>query len=132
MLRNVCDTKFSKKGQPEEYERCRQFMEIYALGVDQRSKKSWEDAQACAGAPVAHPAPPIIWMSPAILPSDYEGWVTFYAIDPETHVPVAGLVTFENQLHRAPSNPMGETATYYPFKLPFKFVEVQRADGHRD
>jgi len=132
MMRAVCDERYPNAKNPVEHERCRQFMEIYALGIDQRAKPKVLEAQKCAGPAVAHTKPPIVWMSPAILPSDYDGWVTFYAIDPDTHVPVAALVTFENQLHRAPANPTGETATYYPFKLPFKLVEVQRADGHRD
>lgn len=132
MMRSVCDDKFPNAKDPVEHERCRQFIEVYALGIDQHAKPKVADAQKCAGPAAAHTKPPIVWMSPEKLRPGYDGYVTFYAIDPDTHVPVAARITFENQIHYAPSNPSGESATYYPFKLPFKHVESTRADGHRD
>jgi hypothetical protein len=132
MLRDVCLTKYSKDKQPGEFEQCRQFMEIYALGIDQRSKKASLDAQKCAGPLVKHEKAPIVWMQPEKLPADYKGWVTFYALDPDTHVPVPAKITFEGQIVYASANPTGETATYYPFKLPFVLIEAPRKDGHRD
>jgi hypothetical protein len=132
MLRDVCLTKFSKDKQPEEYERCRQFMEIYALGVDQRSVKPAAAAQKCAGPLVPHTKPPIVWMKPEKLTPGYSGYVTFYALDPDTHIPVPAIITLEGQIVYAPANPTGQMATYYPFKLPVKLIESKRADGHRD
>lgn len=130
MLRGTCDSLYPAKS--DDYNRCREFMETYALGMDQMSVRSAAEAQKCAGPPQQHEKPPIVWMSPETLPRDYTGWVTFYAVDPDTHVPVPAKLTFEGQKHYAPSNPTGEAATYYPMKLPFKYVETPNAAGHRD
>jgi hypothetical protein len=132
LMRDVCGTKFSKDKQPEEYETCREFMEIYMLGIDQRSKQAWTDAQKCAGPPVTHTKPPIVWMEPAKIPVGYKGQVTFYALDADTHVPVPARVTFEGQIFYANANPTGQTSTFYAFRLPFAYAERPRPDGHRD
>lgn len=35
-----------------------------------------------------------------------------------------------SKLYYAPANPTGKLATFYPFKLPFKFIRVPNAEGH--
>ncbi len=73
-------------------------------------------------------------MTPASVPAGYDGYLTFFAIDRQTHVPVFGHISgWEGpQIVYAPSNPTGETATYYPFKGPFKLIRIERPDGHTD
>jgi hypothetical protein len=132
MMRNVCDTAFSKDKQPRDYETCRGFMETYVLGVDQRSRKVAVEAQKCAGPQTPKTKPPIVWMVPSQIPLDYKGDVTFYALDPDTHVPVQAEIGFEGQIHHSAANPTGKSSSYYPFKLPFTFIEVPNAAGHRD
>lgn len=130
MLYSSCDTKYKNDW---DLENCRQFAQIYSLGVDQYSRKTALEAQACsAKTAVPHTKPPKIWMYPAQITRDYTGNVLFYALDPDTNVPVYAHITFQDQMHYAPSNPTGETATYYPFKLPFKYVREKNAQGHTD
>lgn len=132
-IRSACEKKYPKATTPKDFEQCSIWIETWALGVTQRSYKPWIDSQECskAGA-VTHTETPDVWMAPKTIPSDYTGYVTFYAIDRQTHIPVFGHMSWENQVVYAPSNPTGETATYYPFKGPFKLARVPRADGHSD
>lgn len=115
-------------------EQCKAWVEIYLMGVDQNAINSWKAAQACAKKqpPATHAKQLDVWMSPESVPYEYKGAVTFYATDPDTHVPVLARVTFEDQVIYAEANPTGESATYYPMKLPFKYVRVPNKDGHTD
>ncbi len=133
-LRNVCDKRFPKSANPQEWERCEEFMEIYTLGVDIHAQKLWVKTQECTKQqpPVQHTKAPIVWLEPNPIPRGYKGDVTFYSVDPDTHVPVPSRVTIEDQIIYAPSNPTGETASYYPFKMPIKYKRVPNADGHTD
>jgi hypothetical protein len=131
LFRDMCSKKYGGAAQKDDLDQCRGFVEIYALGMDQHVKQLTADAQACAGPRPVHTKPPIVWMSPETIDYGDNGYVTFYAIDADTHVPVPAIVTLEAQKIYAPSNPTGETASYYPFKIPFRYAIHDTADGHR-
>jgi hypothetical protein len=128
----TCNTLFPNSKHDNDL--CAQFLEVYWLGVDQRTMQLWRTAQACAAKQpaVAHAKPPIIWMTPSALPVDYPDNVQFFALDPDTHVPLQADITFEDQIFYAPANPAGKASTYYPMKLPIKYIRVPNADGHTD
>lgn len=132
-MRTACDTKYPREKDPHGWDQCSAWVEVYALGMTQQSLPVWRTAQACAkpGA-FMHDELPEVWMAPEKIPTNYEGYLTIFAIDRNTHVPVYGHIGWENQIIYAPSNPTGETATYYPFKGPVKLVRVPNADGHFD
>lgn len=132
--RPICERRFPTATAKFDHEQCRLTMEIYLLGVEQHAKPFWQEAQRCTRAlpAVAHPKPLDIWMVPETITAGYKDYVTFYALDPETHVPVFADISFEGQQHYAPANPVGRSAAYYPFKLPFKFIRVPNAAGHTD
>jgi hypothetical protein len=113
---------------------CAPFLETYILGIDLNAKKKWEEAQACGAtvAPAKHPKPLQIWMEPATIPADYRGKLTFFALDPDTKVPILANVTFEDQIVYASANPAGVPASFYPFDYPLKYKRVPNGDGHTD
>jgi len=114
-------------------EQCREYAQVFALAVDQNARAIWGVAHGCAlKSPVEHMKPLEVWMVPESIPYGYRKDVTFYSLDPDTHVPVYARITFEDHIIYAPSNPNGETATYYPFPLKFHYVTVPNADGHHD
>ena len=126
-----CDGLFPASRSATDHEQCSTFHEIYLLGVDQQSKPTWKAAQACASKnPIAHTKPLDIWMVPATIPFGSKKFVEFYSLDPDTRVPVLANITLEDQIIYAPANPTGKMATFYPLKLPFKFVRVPNAEGH--
>ena len=132
--RPLCDKMFPRGKNAHDWEQCSQWLETYLMGVDQNGINTWKAAQACAKKqpPATHAKPLEIWMSPTPVPYEYKENVTFYSIDPDTHVPVLARVILQDQLIYAPSNPTGESATYYPFVMPFKAVRVPNAEGHTD
>jgi hypothetical protein len=132
-MRDVCDTKYSKEKEFHDWEQCKAWIETFALGLTQQSAPIWNQAQECAKPSAAmHLTQPDVWIAPEKFPADYDGYLTFFAIDPDTHVPIFGHITWEDQIVFAPSNPTGQTATYYPFKGPFKLARVPNAEGHTD
>ncbi len=132
-MRDVCDKPYPKDKDPHGWEQCKDWVEVFALGMTQQTLPTWKKAQACAkpGA-VAHTEQPDVWMAPEKIPPAYEGYLTIFAIDRETHIPVFGHITWEGQIIFAPSNPTGETATYYPFKGPIKMMRIPNPEGHSD
>ncbi|HJW92794.1 MAG TPA: hypothetical protein VJ901_04190, partial [Thermoanaerobaculia bacterium] len=133
--RAVCDKNFPKSANPSDYEQCKEFTEIWALGVDMGANQFAKTGQNCAkekGLAVMHAKPPVIWIEPATIPRDYKGDIYVYAIDPDTHVPVRADITMDKQIIYAPANPAGNLATGYPFKWAHKYNRVKRADGHED
>jgi hypothetical protein len=133
--RPSCEKLFPKAQSPRDAEQCRGYLEIYLLGIEQHAEDIWKAAQACAAKqppPPPHTKPLDVWLSPAQIPYEYKGDVTFYAIDPDTHVPVLAKIAFENQTLFAPANPAGDLAPYYPFKIPFKYVRIANKEGHTD
>lgn len=135
-----CDDVLSNEARPAceklfpGEQKCRDYLETWLLGIDLKWKTFWPAAQECAKKqpPVAHSKPLQYWMSPAVLPAGFQGKVTFYAIDPETHLPVFAHFDFDNEKVYAPSNPDGLPATQYPFDYQVKFKRIQNAQGHTD
>jgi hypothetical protein len=132
-MRNVCDSKYPKEKDAHAWEQCKSWVEVFALGMAQQTLPTWRKAQACAkpGA-VMHSEEPEIWMAPERIPAGYPGYLTIFALDRESHVPVYGHIIWDGQIIFAPANPTGETATYYPFKGPIKLMRVPNAEGHMD
>jgi len=132
--RPLCPKMFPKEKGEYDWLQCKEYLEVYLMGIDQNAINTWKTAQACAKtqAPAAHTKPLDVWMSPASVPYEHKGYVTFYAIDPDTKVPVLARIAFENQTLYAEANPTGQPATYYPMKLPFKYVRVPNKEGHTD
>jgi hypothetical protein len=133
--RPLCDKMFPRAKNGHDWEQCNQWLETYLMGIDQNAINTWKAAQACAKkqpAAATHTKPLDVWMSPNPVPYEYKGYVTFYSIDPDTHVPVLARVILQDQLIYAPSNPTGESATFYPFIMPFKSVRVPNKEGHTD
>lgn len=142
----ICPKLFPKDKSPRDFEQCSMYIETYLIGIDTKSINPWKQAQACTKTqpPVTHTKPLDIWMSPASLPYEYKGYVTFYAIDPDTHVPVLALLTFEDQILYDPANPDGRPAAYYGLTMPpcrmteslkhdcFKYIRVPNKEGHTD
>ena len=110
------------------------FIEVWLLGIDIKAKAKWDVAQKCARSlpPQQHTKPLEIWMSPPVLPPNYKGKVTFYALDPDTHLPVLTNFAFEGQIVYATANPAGLPATVYPFDYTVRYKRVPNAEGHRD
>jgi hypothetical protein len=134
-IREICDLHFPKDTHPRDWEQCRTWAETWDLGMTQQSIQPWRDAQACTKdkAPgTMHTKPADLWIVPATIDYDYPGFITFYTVDPDTHVPVLEHMTWEGQTIYAPANPTGETASYYPFKAHFKLIRVPNAQGHTD
>jgi hypothetical protein len=133
--RAVCDKVFPKSKNATDFEQCHEFTEIFALGVDMHAKAFADTGQQCAKEKhldVMHAKPPIVWIEPQTIPRGYKGYITVYAIDADTHVPVRADITIENQIIYAPANPAGNVATGYVFNWPIKYKRVKNADGHED
>jgi hypothetical protein len=132
----LCGKMFPRDKNAQDADQCKAWIEVYLMGVDQNAINTWKSAQACAKKQPAavHAKPLDVWMAPESIPYDYKGQVTFYAVDPDTHVPVLARVLLPNQTIFAPANPSGETATYYPFPTPFsfKYTRVPNQEGHTD
>ncbi|HEY0139501.1 MAG TPA: hypothetical protein VGF48_01325 [Thermoanaerobaculia bacterium] len=131
-MRRVCD-RFPEGSYDRE--QCLMFAETFVLGVDQNSRKKWEAAQKCAKEKTpfqARSKPPIVWTDPATFNLDYEGYITVYALDPDTNLPVPASITVQDTNLFAGGTPLGRPFTYYPFKWPVKLNRVPNANGHRD
>jgi hypothetical protein len=113
---------------------CKAYIETWLLGIDLRAKALSQTAQKCAAkTPPTQPSKPLeVWVNPEVLPPLFQGKLTFYARDPDTHLPVYAKFTFENQVIYAPSNPEGLPATNYAFDYTPKFKRVANAEGHTD
>lgn len=130
-MRRICD-RFTD---PYDNEQCLMFAETYVLGVDQNSRRKWEQAQKCAREKTPFQAkskPPIVWMVPEKLDLGYKEYVAIYALDPDTNLPVPASVTVQDTNLFASGTPLGRPFTYYPFKWPVKLRRVPNAQGHYD
>lgn len=127
-VRGVCDRIF-----PNE-EQCNNYREVWLLGIDIRAKPVWAKAQECAAKlpPVAHTKPLEVWVKPEVVPPAYKGKLTFFALDPETKVPIYAVFSIENQIWYASASPAGLPATNYPFDFQVKLKRVPNGEGHRD
>jgi hypothetical protein len=115
-------------------DQCKFYIETWLLGIDVNARVLWQTAQKCvAKSPVAsHTKPLDVWSNPEVVPAQFKGRLTFYARDPDTHLPVYAKFTFDNQVVWASSNPEGVPATLYPFDYTLKFNRRPNADGHTD
>ena len=115
-------------------EQCKTYIETWLLGVDLQAKELAQKAQKCAAnsPPPQHSKLLDVWTNPEVLPPLFKGKLTFFARDPDTHLPVYAKFTFENQVVYATSNPEGLPATIYAFDYTPKFKRVANAEGHTD
>ncbi len=112
---------------------CSAFLETYLLGIDLHAKAQWEPAQACASKSATPRSKPLdIWMEPAVIPPEFKGDLIFYALDPDTRVPILAHITFEDQIVYSKAIPTGKPGTFYPFEYPVKFKRVPNREGHTD
>lgn len=126
----LCD-RYPKDSQ--DFEQCSMFMRVYTLRADLQDKETWKAAQACAveKTPRTQVGKLEVWMAPKTIGSDYKGRITFYALDPETRVPIQALVEMPNQRLSARA-PGGKPWTNYDIEWDAKFLRVPNADGHTD
>jgi hypothetical protein len=113
---------------------CKTYIETWLLGIDLRAKDLWKTAQKCAAnsPQPQHSKPLDVWTNPEVLPPLFKGKLTFFARDPDTHLPVYAKFKFENEIVYASANPEGLPATIYPFNYTPKFKRVANAEGHTD
>ena len=71
-----------------------------------------------------------MWTTPEVLPPLFKGKLTFFARDPDTHLPVYAKFKFENQIVYASANPEGLPASIYAFDYTPKFKREPNAEGH--
>lgn len=130
----VCDKLFPKKADAHNWDQCSAFRDTYLTGIELLAGNIWRKAQQCAKVAGAtpHTKPFEVWMEPASLRPGFTGTIKFFAIDPDTHLPVLAAITFENQTVYAPANPAGNAATYYPIPYTLKLVRVPNSEGHSD
>jgi hypothetical protein len=131
-LAAVCDVRFPKSKSMYDWEECSEFTQTFALGVDQQAMTLGDAAQACAAGQPRSGGTMDVWIEPPVISPDNKDYITFYAIDTATHMPIAAEVRFLNEIVFAPSNPAGTMATYYPFKYTPKFRRIPNAEGHTD
>jgi hypothetical protein len=134
-FRKVCDDNFPKSKNLNDWDQCKAITETWLLGVDQHAKEISDHAQECvkeSGLDKMRAKAPVVWTVPAQIARDYTGYITIYALDPDTHVPVAAEIAIEGQIVYAPANPAGSVATGYPFKWTPKFNRVKNSEGHED
>jgi hypothetical protein len=131
-FREVCDVRFPKSKSMEDWEQCHAFAEIYALGMDSNALDQGEAAQTCAAGQPRSSGTLDVWVEPSVISPDNKGYITFYALDTATHIPIAAEVRLQGEIVVDIANPAGTTATYYPFKYTPKFRRIPNAEGHTD
>jgi hypothetical protein len=128
MMMSVCDQWPEKS---DDHEQCFMTMRSYALGVDLKAWKTWEEAQKCAKATASPGLRKLdITMTPTTMPPDFNGKFVIYAFDHETHVPVRGIITVEGETLFAREVPDGQLTTSYPVTWKAKLRRVVDANGH--
>ncbi|HEX8153649.1 MAG TPA: hypothetical protein VF698_11010 [Thermoanaerobaculia bacterium] len=130
-MRANCTKEWAKGS--KDAEQCRVYVEIFATGLDQYTRKQFQEAHACAlekTPPVKKSVAPKVWIEPAKIPYGYKGELYVFAVDPETNLPIPGRIDISHQILWSRPNPEGTLATFYAFKWPTKFVREPNADGH--
>lgn len=107
---------------------------MWFIGLDHGLRVGHQEAQACAAEqPATGERTMDAWITPEKIDSTYDGNLTVYAIDAETHVPVMAAVTVDGQqLKPAEDSPTGKAITYYKFHWPIAYNERRTADGYRE
>ncbi|MGN6185278.1 MAG: hypothetical protein ACTHQM_16695 [Thermoanaerobaculia bacterium] len=124
----------SKFDDPVDRERCTYFSVVFFLGQDDRTRVTHPEAQKCgAEARAGQPERTLEhWMQPEVLPASFDGKVTFYTIDSETHIPVMAHVTVDSNRFFPTDTIDGKPLTGYAQRYKLAFKKVKRADGHYD
>lgn len=108
---------------------------VWFIGLDKAAMASLKEAQDClASQPAAAGERKLdAWINPVKIGESYNGNLTVYAIDRETHIPVMATIAVEGQeLKPANDSPTGHAITYYKFPWPVRFNFVPNAGGHQD
>jgi len=107
---------------------------VWFMGLDKAVMAGQKEAQEClASQPPTAERKLDAWITPETIGETYNGNLTVYALDAETHVPVMATVAVEGQeLKPASDSPTGHAITYYKFPWPVTFNFVPNAAGHRD
>jgi hypothetical protein len=130
-FRSICAARFPGS----DNQNCRETVETYLLGLDQRMQPRFDATRQCAeqNDPPRQERALDTWVvAPAVKVPGTVVPITIYAIDRQTHVPILADIEIENQKVFAPSNPTGRMATGYGFNWPVRFVRVPNAEGHED
>src|SRR6202022_1082838 len=74
----ICDRLFPVSKSAGDHEQCRMALETYLLGVEQRAKPHWIEAENCTKSkpPAVHTKTLDIWMKPAKIPAGWKDYVT--------------------------------------------------------
>lgn len=131
MSMSLCD-QFTDKS---DHEQCFQMMRAYATGIDLRSWKPYEEAQACGkvNAPPPNGLRKLeITMTPATMTPDFNGTIVVYALDSETRVPMRAFITVEGETLYTRETPDGRPTTSYALPWKAKFRTVKHAGGRRE
>jgi hypothetical protein len=131
-FRGVCDGRFPRDKSMSDWEQCKFFAEIFIMGVDTNMLAVGQSAQECAAGVPRSSGTMDVWIEPATISPDNKDYITFYALDTATHIPVAAEVRLLGENLIDPANPAGTPATYYPFKYTTKFRRIPNAEGHTD
>jgi hypothetical protein len=118
----------------KDYEQWQGSALMFYIGLKNAIVAAEPKSQACARAQAA-PAERKLeaWTKPARIGPDYDGFLTVYAIDAETRIPVKAHITIEGQtLLPAYDSPDGSAMSFYRFRWPVTLNPVPNADGHRD
>ncbi|HEX2836455.1 MAG TPA: hypothetical protein VHW00_25845 [Thermoanaerobaculia bacterium] len=126
-----CSTKYTN---PVDQERCRYFSVVFFLGQDDRARLAHPTAQECGTTARAGQAERTFehWMQPATLPVNFDGKVTFYAIDSETRIPVMVHLSIDSNRFSPTDTIDGTPLTGYPQRYKLALRKSPRADGHND
>lgn len=131
-VRPICDKLFPRNVSPTDWNECTWLRDTILMGIE-GVKGAWQAKQECAKAAAKpHTKPLDFWMVPAKLPVGFSGDLMFYALDPDTHVPVLARIEFEGQQVWSPANPAGNPITFHAVPYTLKFNRIPNADGHTD
>ena len=127
-----CSKLYSEKA---DLEACRETVNTYLLGLDMKMQPRYDATRACAMQnETPRPNKTLdVWTVPAEIKAVRSvNNITVYAVDHDTHVPILGDITIEDQKVYSSVNPVGSTATGYQFGWPLKYLHVKNADGRKE
>lgn len=126
---SICD-QFTDK---TDHEQCFLLMRTYSSGIDLKSWKPYEEAQACgkANAQSNGLRRLEIIMTPKTVPLDFNGKLIMYALDSETHIPMRAIIGIEGEILYSREVPDGLPTTSYPLPWKAKLRATTDAAGRR-
>lgn len=118
----------------DDREQCVAFSMAYWFGHDRSSANRYKANLKCVTDATKDGERTLeIWTVPEKIGPDYDGKLTVYAIDAESHIPVQAAVAVEGQtLAYAEDVPAGKATTDYIMTWPLTFNRVPNANGHND